>query len=311
MTRLFRSRVAVATGLTVGTAAAGLAFATVASAAELTAPVAPATIAAGAEFTVTGTGCMTVEEDYPAYAVVLTDAANDTDEIAVGEADAEGNWSVTLSFPADVELGAHELGALCDNTYAGEPLEYPIVGITVTAAGTNPAPAPAPDQKQTVDTPAPASTPVPAAIRGASANTPGIVAKTSSASASELAPGKQVTRVLTGFKPNEQVTLTMHSTPVVLGTFTADANGVVTATFTIPAGTALSDHTFVYVGADGSYFQETLRVGSGAAVATAGSGLAYTGADVAVPLALGGALVLAGGGALLVARRRNTGATQA
>lgn len=308
MTALSRSRVAVATGLTVGTAAASLAFATVASAAELTAPVAPTSVAAGAEFTVTGTGCMTVEEDYPAYAVVLTDAATDTDEIAIGEADAEGNWSVTLSFPADVALGAHELGALCDNTYAGEPLEYPIVGITVTAAVTTPPPAG--DQQAKVETPA-STTTATGAIRGASANTPGIVAKSSSVSASELAPGKQVTRVLTGFKPFERVTLTMHSTPVVLGTFEADANGVVTATYTIPAGAAAGEHTFVYEGDMGSYFQETLRVGSGTAVATAGSGLAYTGADVAVPLALGGALVLAGGGALLVARRRNTGATQA
>ena len=180
------------------------------------------------------------------------------------------------------------------------------MGITVTAAGTTPAP----DQKQTVNTPA-TTTPLTGAIRGASANSPGIVAKSSSVPASELAPGKQVTRVLAGFKPGEKVTLTMHSTPVVLGTFTADANGVVTATYTIPAGAPAGEHTFVYEGDMGSYFQETVRVGSGTAVATAGSGLAYTGADVAVPLALAGALVLAGGGALLVARRRNTEATQA
>ncbi|GAB3361893.1 hypothetical protein [Modestobacter lapidis] len=307
-------RVTAAAGLSLVATTAGLALAPAALAADpLPAPVAPASVVAGASFTVNGTACPTLDEAYPAFAVVLTDEALETDDLVIGESDANGAWSVTLSFPTGTPAGAHQIGAVCSQVYGTEGTEYPFITTTVTAPATTPTPAPSTDTNDTgtdtgTDTATPA-TPAKGAIKGASANTAGIAPTSTSVPASAVVPGKEITKILKGFQPFEVVTLVMHSTPTVLGTFTADANGVVTATYTIPAGTTEADHTFVYDGNKGSYFQETVHVGTGTTTASS-SNLAYTGASVAVPLALGGALVIAGSGALLVSRRR-TGATQA
>ena len=137
MTRLPRSRVAVATGLTVGTAVAVLAVGTTASAAPqgapVTAPTAPSTVTGGTPFTVTGAGCPTVAGADRAYVVVLTDEAAATGDVAVGDTGPDGSWSVTLTFPAGTAAGAHEIGAVCRTSDAGEPTEfdYPIVSVTV------------------------------------------------------------------------------------------------------------------------------------------------------------------------------------
>lgn len=139
MTRLPRSRVALATGLTVGSAVAVLAVGTAASAAPQTAPVsapaAPATVVAGAPFTVSGAGCLADEGAAPASVVVLTDEAESPEDVAGATAGADGSWSVTLAFPAGTPAGTHEVGAVCRGSDAGEPTEFdhPIVSVTVTA----------------------------------------------------------------------------------------------------------------------------------------------------------------------------------
>jgi len=51
-----------------------------------------------------------------------------------------------------------------------------------------------------------------------------------------------------GFMPDSDVDVTLHSTPVHLGTFTTDASGAFTATVTIPADTAAGAHTIVLTG---------------------------------------------------------------
>ena len=140
MTRPPRSRVAVATGLTLGSAVAVLALGTTASAAPQGAPAsvptAPATVVAGAAFTLTGNDCSTAEGAAPAYVVVLTDEAETAGDLAVGTAGTDGSWSVTLAFPAGTAPGAHEIGAVCRSSDAGQPTEfdYPIVTLAVTAA---------------------------------------------------------------------------------------------------------------------------------------------------------------------------------
>jgi LPXTG-motif cell wall-anchored protein len=117
-----------------------------------------------------------------------------------------------------------------------------------------------------------------------------------------VAIGEVVVLKLSGYKPHEWVTVTMRSTPVELGRFQADANGVVNIRFTIPRNGAVgSSHTLTFSGSLGTPdFVLPFTLGAPA------KALAYTGADVTVPLALGGALVLVGGGALVVARRRKT-----
>lgn len=52
----------------------------------------------------------------------------------------------------------------------------------------------------------------------------------------------------TGFDPGETVDFTLHSSPVDLGTATADSNGNVTFTATIPADTAAGSHQIIATG---------------------------------------------------------------
>jgi hypothetical protein len=128
----------VATGLTVGAAFAVLTFATTASAAPRTAapapaPTVPPSVVAGTLFTVSGSGCHTLDTANPAQVVVLTDAAEVAEDLAVSTADPNGDWSVTLAFPAGTTAGTHEIGAVCRSRDAGDRTEsdYPIVPVAV------------------------------------------------------------------------------------------------------------------------------------------------------------------------------------
>lgn len=141
MTHLNRPRVAGATGLAVATALAVLALTTTASAAPGGAtpapvPTAPQLVVAGNPFTVSGTGCRARDGAHPAHVVVLTDEAEVAGDLAVGTADQDGDWSVTVSFPTGTPAGAHEVGAVCRSSDAGEPTEsdYPIVPVTVAGS---------------------------------------------------------------------------------------------------------------------------------------------------------------------------------
>ena len=67
-------------------------------------------------------------------------------------------------------------------------------------------------------------------------------------SASTVAAGGSVTLSSPGFSPGEQVSVTLHSTPVQLETVTADAAGAVTTSVTIPTGTAPGAHELILTG---------------------------------------------------------------
>ena len=64
------------------------------------------------------------------------------------------------------------------------------------------------------------------------------------------AAGGAVTVSGGGFAPATQLTIELHSTPVVLGTTTTDAYGNYSATVTIPADTAPGAHSIVVSGLD-------------------------------------------------------------
>ena len=304
MSRLSRSRVAVATGLTLGTATAGLLLAPSAFAADAFTAKAPATVVAGDTFTVSGGGCATTDQFDPALVAIVTDSTSDNpdDVFFGGYTEDDGTWSFEVHFPEGTEAGDHLIEVGCGTEYAEEPSDVVDLHVTVTDGTAAPAPS---------GTAAPSSSaaPAPAAAEfkpGARPNTPGIGnTTTSKTTGNAAAPGQKVVKVLKGFQPYEKVTLVLHSTPVTLGTFTADANGVVTAEFTVPAGTPLGNHTLAYTGDKGSYFEDPLTLTKD------GKALAYTGADVKLPLIGGTVLLAAGAGALVVGRRRRTGAAQA
>lgn len=300
MSRLNPARLVAATGLTLGTTAVTLLLAAPVASAALPGPTAPAGVVGGSTFIVSGTGCTPAELFFEPFVAVSTDAANAP--IVIAQPAAGGAWTATLSFPAST-TGVRTITATCNQSYNGTEQgdrvqAYPATAVTVMA-GTSTAPNVPPVQDEQP----------PGALLGVAANTPGTTAvRTGATTGPTSAPGEKVVKVIAGFQPFEEVTLVMHSTPRTLGTFRANAQGVLTVEFTLPAGTPVGDHTLVYDGTV-TYYQEALKVTRALRSASA-SRLPNTGADITVPLALGGALVIAGTG-VLVASRRRPGATQA
>ncbi|WP_133162840.1 beta-N-acetylglucosaminidase domain-containing protein [Arthrobacter glacialis] len=131
-------------------------------------------------------------------------------------------------------------------------------------------------------------------------------------SAGTLAPGGRLTVSGTGFKPGSEASFTLHSTPVLLGTVTADAQGVVTLSVNLPVDVAPGLHSIVIdgVGVDGTSRQLsaplTITGAATAAVTTpaAADGLASTGANATMLGGLAVLLLIAGAGVFAVTRRR-------
>lgn len=292
MSQFSPRRAVTAAGLALGTVALGVALAPAALAAPAV-TVSQSTVAPGATYTVSGTDCISEDSDYDAQGVVFL--AVGAQSANAEEAAANGTWSMTQTAPT--EVGTYTFAAVCD--WYTDGFDYADFTITVAAPAAAPAPA----------TAAPVA---PGTPRGQAAITAGVASPDTGAATGDRAPlGEKVVKVLTGFKPFEVVTVTLNSTPTRVGSFTADASGTVRIEFTVPAGTPVGDHTLVYEGDKGTYFQESFAVAP-AALATTGSGhLASTGASVALPLGLGLGALAAGGGLVFTARRRSTGAVQA
>ncbi|CAB4928940.1 MAG: hypothetical protein F2825_09695 [Actinobacteria bacterium] len=122
---------------------------------------------------------------------------------------------------------------------------------------------------------------------------------------STLTAGQTITLQGSGYAPNSTVQLLVYSSPVSLGTVVADQNGNFSVEVTVPANLANGTHHLVATGVDaqGNVRNLVITVTVSGGVAT----LATTGFD-AVPVAVGGALVMLVGGGLLVGARRRTNA---
>jgi hypothetical protein len=108
--------------------------------------------------------------------------------------------------------------------------------------------------------------------------------------------GGTLTVTGTGFVPGSVLEIFFESTPVLVATTTADANGRFTVTFALPAGTEPGTHT-VRVGGTSC----PIEIGGG------GAGLAFTGSDTRT-IVLGGLAVIGIGLVLYVAGRRRASA---
>lgn len=125
---------------------------------------------------------------------------------------------------------------------------------------------------------------------------------------SSVGPGGSLTVGGTGFVDNESITLTLHSTPVVLATLTSSGAGTFSITVSIPSSTAPGAHQIIATGASGDSATTDITV-TGAIVSTAtSSGLAFTGADIAAVSAVGAVALGLGGFLLLAGKRRRTAA---
>ncbi|MDP3713034.1 MAG: LPXTG cell wall anchor domain-containing protein [Mycobacteriales bacterium] len=119
-----------------------------------------------------------------------------------------------------------------------------------------------------------------------------------------------------GFKPGSQVEVYAESTPILLGTFTADSIGVIDAEVTIPLGLSVGAHSIVLTGV--SPTGAPLRISTPITVTAAnvaiarggtgapggGLGLPATGNEIALVSVTGLALVGVGAGAVIAGRRR-------
>jgi hypothetical protein len=130
----------------------------------------------------------------------------------------------------------------------------------------------------------------------------------------DVSPGGSVTVTDGGWQPDSTVDLTLHSTPVSLGTATTGNDGSFSKTVTIPADTSVGEHTIEITGTDANQQPATHTVeidvvtAEGTTVTTVGTGgtgtLPFTGGST-LPL-LFVALSLLGGGIAMAARRRHS-----
>jgi large repetitive protein len=127
-------------------------------------------------------------------------------------------------------------------------------------------------------------------------------------------PGSQLTVTASGFPAGSVVTFTIYSTPIVLGTATANASGDATLVFTLPAGLAPGMHTITATGLPpgdcdpaipSTQVMVDASVVTTAPATTAASGtLPRTGTNSAELVQLALVLIVVGGLITLAARKR-------
>jgi hypothetical protein len=123
----------------------------------------------------------------------------------------------------------------------------------------------------------------------------------------EAVVGQSVLFSAVGFAPSSEVQVFICSTPISLGTFTADASGQVSQTLTIPAGTVLGAHTIAAVGKRSNGLDQVayaaVTVVSTSSGSTSSGTLPTTGSDNGRLVAMGAALMVLGAAAVFGSTR--------
>ncbi len=132
-----------------------------------------------------------------------------------------------------------------------------------------------------------------------------VVEPGATASAASVIAGGSVTISGVGFAPGETVDVTLNSTPVALGSFTADDAGAVEAPVVIPAYIEPGMHTVTLVGqTSGVEASVEIEVVAPAPVPGAAAELPPTGSAAGELTLIGTGLLAAGAALLAVSRRR-------
>ncbi len=127
-------------------------------------------------------------------------------------------------------------------------------------------------------------------------------------------PGDDVTITGSGFGPDTGGTIFVLSEPIQLATATADSEGVIRATVTIPEEIQPGAHTIEIRGVDANDTPRTVSIpitvaGEVTGTTAAAQPLAATGSGLSTLILVAGVLAAAGGALLLQVRRRRTAAT--
>jgi hypothetical protein len=297
--------------------------------ADPTATVSPSTVERGGSFTVSG-NCWDPDYDparhfeYEWSVGVSTGVPGGTMTFSR----VTGDWSITKQVPQVFAPSAFSLEPTCRRS-DGSIFHYPMLLVTVpplTPIPTpvaRPAPAAPTAAPRTATSTAPRTTAPPAAVAATTTTAaptsaaapvtpsaaPGCADCTRLTGDAAVTAGQELTLSYAGFQPGEQITLVMRSTPVTLGTFTADASGLVTADVRIPASAEPGSHTLTLSGPARGDLVVAFRVAAAQQRATA---VASAGTDLALPLVLGGSVLVLvlGAGGFVVRRRRTAGAAQ-
>jgi hypothetical protein len=122
-----------------------------------------------------------------------------------------------------------------------------------------------------------------------------------------LATNQVITITIDGLTPGATYDVSLHSTPIALGTVTANASGVVTYSFTVPASLAAGTHSVQLAGPGGviaAAFVFQAAASNPATAAGTGSSLANTGFAAASISVLALLMLVVGAGIVFSARRR-------
>ena len=113
--------------------------------------------------------------------------------------------------------------------------------------------------------------------------------------------GKRFKISRAGFTPRDTVSLYVASTPILLGTGIADADGVVTVEAELPSDLEPGEHTLALLSSDGTIgFSQAITVSADDPT----GGLPFTGSEIQSLLLIAGALVGFGALGTFAARRR-------
>jgi len=252
---------------------AGVAEASVAAPSVSPNPVAP-----GGSITVSGSGCLRTNTtvwftrgvdvavlDSHGTVVASGGAGQDGD----GTLAANGTWSATIAIPANTAVGTYSLASDCDQY--DESFNYPAVPLTIGTASSG--------------------------GNGGGSTATGTGGTHLSLGSSSTSVGGSVTLSASGFVAGEKVTVTLHSTPVQLAVLTANTQGAISGSVTIPSNTVVGAHQIVLLGqTSGRTVTTALQI------AAASSDLATTGSPDRA-LAIGAGLLLLVGLTLLVTAR--------
>lgn len=296
----------------------------------------------GESFTVSGAGCLPDDETDDVQVLVSFTGVESTTPAP------DGTWSVTTTVSSTITGGrlSRSVQASCRHTPSGFA-DYPSAPITVDAPlnwwqtcgplpgnpGVTGCPGPPPSGH--INPPVAQPTPTTAPRTTAAVRTTAVPPPTTSAApttslaadvaptpatgcrdcarltgGAPVAPGARLALSYAGFHPGERVSAVLHSTPVDLGTFTADASGVLAAPVTVPAWLEAGAHTLVLTGAATGDRVVHFRLTAAPRATAAAAASAQGGMGTAVPVILGvvGAVGLLGGVGVLVVRRRRAAA---
>jgi hypothetical protein len=118
-----------------------------------------------------------------------------------------------------------------------------------------------------------------------------------------LRPGEDLALAYAGFAPGEQVSVVIHSTPVDLGTFTADATGTVAAAISLPESAEAGAHRLVLTGPTTGERSVAFRLAAAVRETTAAP--ADEGSGLLLPVGGGAAVVVLAGVGYVLYRRRS------